>query len=289
LIQEVIERLLKEAGSEANQKGFCDKALGDARQKRDNAASEVEELNGEMAELESIRDKLANELDALAEEIVGLNKAQTEAKDQRGEEKTENEATIEEAKLGLEAVDEAIDILNKFYKAAGKEKVDLSLAQKGPMDDAPDAGFEAGEAYQGAGAESGGIVGMLEVIKSDFERTISETTKEEAAADKDHLGFMTETGKSLAEKTMAEEQKDSQKDGAEEKLSSATDNMKTQSGILVTALSELKTLQPECIDTGMSYEERVARREDEIESLKTALCIFENFEEYGEGGSSDAC
>ena len=31
------------------------------------------------------------------------------------------------------------------------------------MDDAPDAGFDNGEAYTGAGAESGGIIGMMEV------------------------------------------------------------------------------------------------------------------------------
>merc|ERR1719181_657517 len=92
-----------------------------------------------------------------------------------------------------------------FYKTSAKAKVDLSLAQ-GPLDDAPDAGFENGEAYKGAGAESGGIIGMMEVIQSDFERTISETKKAEAAAEKEHLEFMTETSKSLAEKAAAEKE-----------------------------------------------------------------------------------
>merc|ERR1719460_2741335 len=105
----------------------------------------------------------------------------------------------------------AIDILDKFYKTSAKAKVDLSLAQ-GPLDDAPDAGFKTGEAYQGAGAESGGIIGMMEVIQSDFERTISETQKAEAAAKKEHLEFMTETSKSLAEKNMASKEKTKIKD-----------------------------------------------------------------------------
>jgi len=36
------------------------------------------------------------------------------------------------------------------------------------------------------------------------------------------------------------------------------------------AIRELLELKPTCVDIGMSYEERVARREDEIESLKTS-------------------
>merc|ERR1719420_2492054 len=106
-----------------------------------------------------------------------------------------------EAEAGLEAVEEAIDILDKFYKTKAKEEVNLTFVQRGPADDAPSLGFKSGEAYKGAGAESGGIIGMMEVIKSDFERTISETKKAEAAAEKEHLEFMTETSKSLAEKT----------------------------------------------------------------------------------------
>merc|ERR1712046_120106 len=100
---------------------------------------------------------------------------------------------------GLEAVSEAIDILDKFYKTAANEEVDLGLIQKGPLDDMPDAGFDSGEAYTGAGGESGGILGMLDVIKSDFERTIKMTTEAEEKAKDEYRNFMTESGKAEAE------------------------------------------------------------------------------------------
>merc|ERR1719401_1583204 len=203
LIQELIERLLKEAAEEANQKGFCDKATADATQKRTYSSDKIEALNAKMAKLAALSDKLGEELATLSKEIAELNTAQASAKKTRGEEKTENANTVAEAKAGLAAVNMAIDILDKFYKTSAKAKVDLSLAQKGPLDDAPDAGFDNGEAYQGAGAESGGIIGMMEVIQSDFERTITETKKAEALAAKNHLEFMTETSKSLAEKNVA--------------------------------------------------------------------------------------
>merc|ERR1740124_1777856 len=194
-----------------------------------------------------------------------------------------------EAEAGLEAVNEAIDILDKFYKTAAKESVDLGLVQKGPLDDAPDSGFDNGEAYTGAGGESGGILGMLDVIKSDFERTVKVTTQAEAKAEADYTNFMTESGKSLAEKTVAHDERTTQHDNSVEKLESTDEDLQAESQILVTAIEELLELKPTCIDTGMSYEERVARREDEVESLNKALCVLTAYAEYGPEGLSDAC
>jgi len=284
LIQDLIERLLSEAADEANQKGWCDKAQAEAKQKRTYSAEAIAELNGQMAELEAVHDKLTEELSTLETEIAALNSAQEENSKLRKEEKSENEATVLEATAGLEAVNQAIDILDKFYKTAAKEKVDLGLVQ-GPMDDAPDAGFGEGEAYTGAGGESGGILGMLDVIKSDFERTVSATQKAEAAAETEYQTFMTESSKSLAEKTMAEEQKSKQKDDAAEEYESAEEDLAAQTTLLKTGIKELIELKPACEVKPMSYEERVARREDEIESLKKALCTLQNQGPDGDGGS----
>merc|ERR1719502_2032000 len=106
-----------------------------------------------------------------------------------------------------------MDILKKFYATVAKSKVEL---MQQPSVDAPDAGFKNFESYNGGQSESGGIVGMLEVIQSDFERTIKETEEAEAKAEKDHLKFMTETGVSLGEKEVTHEQKTSELESAKE-------------------------------------------------------------------------
>jgi len=288
LIQDLIERLLQESADEANQKGWCDKATADAKQKRDYAVEKVAELNSQSAELEATRNKLREELEILGIEIPDLETKQEEATSMRKEEKADNEAAVMEADAGLEAVNEAIDILDKFYKTAAKESVDLKLMQ-GPLDDAPDSGFDNGEAYTGAGGEAGGILGMLDVIKSDFERTISVTNKAEKANQQEYEKFMLESSKSLAEKKMAEEQKTEQKDNAVDELTSADEDLRAQTDILKIAIKELLELKPTCIDTGMSYEERVARREDEIESLKKALCVLQQFQDFGPEGAANNC
>ena len=56
LNQELIERLLQEAANESNQKGWCDKATADAKQKRTYAAGKIEDLNVEMAKLAALSD-----------------------------------------------------------------------------------------------------------------------------------------------------------------------------------------------------------------------------------------
>jgi len=287
LIQELIERLLQQATDEANHKGWCDKATSDASQKRDYAAEEVASLNVEMARLEANRDQLEEELAALGKDITELIDTRNEATRVRGEESRENTATVEEATEGLHALELCIDLLAKDYKVLNKGKVDLSLAQ-GPMDDAPET-FAIGNAYRGAQSEAGGILGMLDVMKSDFIRTVKETQIAEAQAEQDHLEFMTETGKSLSQKQEAKTQKDTQHGLVVGKLFDADQIFGQQNAILVGSIAELIELKAACIDTGMSYSDRVARRQDEIASLNKALCILGRYEQYGPGGAADGC
>lgn len=285
LIQELIERLLKEAANDLNQNDWCNKAISDAEQKRTYAATAVEELNSQMATLEATRDKLALDVSILDKDIDELKNSQKNAETLRGQEKQQNAETVQEAQAGLEAVIQAIDILSKFYKTSDKATVVYSLVIAGqPSEDAPDAGFDNGEAYKGGQGTAVGIIAMMDIIKSDFQRTIAETEKAEALSEQNHLKFMTETGKLLAEKTTASDEFSKQKMDSEASLDQASDGLDSQMSTLATSIQELLELKPACIDTGMSYNDRVARRAEEIQALKKGLCILENYAQYGPEG-----
>jgi len=286
LVQELIERLKKQASNEATQKGWCDKSISEASQKRDYAAEAVQELNGNLARLEALNASLTEELDLLQTEMDDLASKKSEAVQMRAQEKAESGEAVQEASAGLQAVEQAITILDRFYKTAAKATT--VLAQRGPMDDAPDAGFAGNETYTGLQSEAGGVVGMLEVIKSDFSRTIAETKQAEAQAEQDHLVFLTETGKSLAAKKSAQDEKIRQKGSAEDKLIADGDNLKSQAAIVESSVSELLQLKKAC-ETGMTYEDRVARREEEIAALKQAACILDSYAKYGPSGAGSGC
>merc|ERR1712113_143911 len=225
-----------------------------------------------MAKLESDRDRLVEEILILSQGIFDLQTARSNATSERETEKAQNAAAIQEAQEGWAALNTCIELLDRFYKTMSKETVDLSLVQ-GPLDDAQ--------------SEAGGILGMLEVMKSDFIRTVSETQQAEAIAEQDHLEFMTESGKSLAQKQEAHSQKDEQKQDVLIKYQDTTSLFTSSSDKLQGALTELLNLKPACVTTGMKCEDRVANRKEEIQSLNKALCILSKYEQYGPGGTED--
>merc|ERR1719172_480472 len=206
MIQEMIEKLLEEEADEANHKGWCDEEISKTVKDRDYRLADIEALHASLEELNARAEKLTLEKAELEEQIATLNSDYTNQTAARAEEKSENEYTVDEAKDGVSAIKQALEILSHFYGEAAKATVEEGFIQQPSVeDDAPDAGFDG--AYTGAQGSSTGIVGMMEVILGDFERTISDTEELEASQKKEHLEFMTETGKSKAEKEMAESEK----------------------------------------------------------------------------------
>merc|ERR1719191_149348 len=152
-------------------------------------------FNAEVAEGEAKKDTLTEEIAVLTSEIAELNDSLIKTTKARTDDKAENMDTLDKAKEGLAAVKDAYDVLKNFYKGAGKAKV--SLVQASPVQ-GPDSGM--GGAYKGNQQKAGGILAMLEVIISDFERTIKVTTKLEKDAHKVFTKFDRETKTSIAAK-----------------------------------------------------------------------------------------
>ena len=66
--------------------------------------------------------------------------------------------------------------------------------------------------YKGMGAESGGIIGFLEVVLSDFARLEAETSSAEDSAQDAYSKFMDESNEDIAVKDAEVEHKTSSKE-----------------------------------------------------------------------------
>merc|ERR1740130_408921 len=266
LIQKLIERLLTESKNEATKKGFCDTELGKARKDRDFRWTEANDLSADLAKLEAKEDSLVAEIKQLQKDIKDETKALKETSDDRDAEKKANMETLKVAKEGLDAVNEATLILKSFYKQAAK----AAFVQASPVDeDTKGPGFSGN--YKGKQGASSAIFALLETIASDFDRTLRTTEEAEHNAHREYVKYSQDAQSSIAGKETKEELGTQDLKTTRTSLKTKTEDMRTAVDLLDSALKELEELKPTCIDTGMSYAERVAKREEEIKALKNAL------------------
>jgi len=269
LIQKLIERLLTEAKNEATKKGFCDTELGKARKDRDFRFQEAKDLSAALAGLEAKRDELKAEIKDLKQDIKDETKALKETTKEREEEKKVNMETLKTAKEGFEAVNEALLILRSFYKQAAK----ASFVQASPVDeDTKGPGFSGN--YGGKQGSAKAVFALLETIASDFDRTLRKTEEAEHNAHRDYVDYSQTAKSSIAGKTTKKELDEQDLKTTETDIKTKMDDMQTAVDLLDKALEELEELKPTCIDTGMSYKERVKKREEEIKALEKALEIL---------------
>merc|ERR1719420_905361 len=271
LIQELIERLLQEAADEANHEGWCNREMTEAKEQRERKALAIKNFNDLLANNEAKRDVLLEEIEKLSGEIAELEAGLAKATKERAQESEENAATVKEAEEGKEAIEEAIDLIDKFYKTAAKNEFESYAQLSQP--DLPDAGFDS--PYKAGQSSAKGILGMMEVIQSDFVRTIKTTEAAEKESAKDFLEFETDTKISITTKTNTKSAKESELVEVKDEISQDQISMTDEQTLLDKSVQELIELQPACVPKVESYADRVAKREHEIQSLKTALCTLD--------------
>merc|ERR1719253_2193472 len=199
MINDIIEKLEAQALAEENEKGYCDEHLKKAVEARDEASSDKEAFAKSIDEKEAEADMLEKKIAELSQEIADSKKALLEATELRGEEHTENEKVIGDATAGKEAVSTAIKVLTDFYEGAA------GLLQRGRAGFVPADSDRTGATvsdlapevfdseYKGEQGESKGIIGMLQVIHDDFDRTITSTGDEEKGAQSEFEEFQEDT------------------------------------------------------------------------------------------------
>merc|ERR1719237_1140350 len=181
MIKDLLVRLMEEANEEAEHKGWWDTELATNEQTRKEKTNAVETLHAEIDELEASIAKLKMDIADLSVAVAELDAAMAKATKLRQAEKAENLEAIKDSQEAQTAVAQALIILKEFYSKAAEA---TALLQQQPV--APDI-FDS--PYRGMQAENGGVVGMLEVIESDFARLKADTKSAEATAQKEYDTF----------------------------------------------------------------------------------------------------
>jgi len=292
MVKDMIQKLMEQANEEAEHKAFCDTEMGTNKMTRDTKTALVAELQSNIEQLTADVNELAQQIVQTQQAISEVDAAVTKATMERQAEKEKNQETIEDGKTAQAATQRALQVLKEYYEKASNQ-VDLPEAE-GPIrydprslqilsKSAGGAFVQQGQKVPGApemesgkytGMEGGGVTGMLEVIESDFANLIAETSTSEAEASRVFEEFTNDSATDKAVKETELNHRQDKKTQRESDLQSTKVDLRTAQKELQAAIDYFAKLKPSCVEEAMSYEDRKAARESEIESLQDALKIL---------------
>merc|ERR1719414_2622741 len=228
--------------------------------KRGELMDDVAKLSAKIDQASSKSVALKEDIKQLEAELAALLKSQSEMDKIRQEESADFQQAKEDLTLGLTGVRKALTVLRDYY--ANED----AFVQQPAM---PEQHVKA----TGAGTS---IIGILEVVESDFAKNLA---KEQSQEDDAAAEYAELTQENKVSKTM-KDQDLNYKTKEVKGLKKAISDMSSDRDTLSTELSAVNEyygkLKDRCIAKPETYEERKARREAEINGLKEALNILEN-------------
>jgi chromosome segregation ATPase len=262
LIEDMIAKLLKEAAEEATQKAFCDEEIGKSKKAQEEKQSKVDEYTTRIDKASSTIATLTEEVKTLESEIAEIDSAQAEATKVRTTENTDYVKASTDFRDSAQAVAKAIEVLKNYYEGSF---VQIS-AKTGAKQ--PDFGAAKSDTAHT-------IIAVLEMSEEDFTKLLAEAEAAEDEAASSYKKLTDEAKVSKASKMAEAKGKQSEIKSLSVELEHSKEDLASTSAELDAVLSYLDKLKPQCEEKAMSYAEKKAAREAEIEGLKEALSILE--------------
>merc|ERR1719487_2761387 len=250
LITDMISRLQDDAKSDASHKAYCDKETSESNTKKAEVTAVIDKLSTQIDSNAAKSAKLKEHVAALQKELAELASSQAEMDKIRSDEKALYAKNHAEMKQGVEGVQKALSVLRDYYASEGKSH----------------------SSADGAGS---GIIGMLEVVESDFSKGLAEmeVTESTAASDYDRVSKENDVTRTMKGQDVKYKTKEAA--ALDKSSSEASSDLQGAQAELDAVVEYLGKLANMCVAKAEPYAEKKARRESEIAGLKEALSILE--------------
>merc|ERR1712226_1116366 len=172
LISEMISKLEAEADAEAEEKAWCDEQIAKTEEKKVDLESDIAKLSAKIDVATAKSADLKKQVKQLQADLAALAKLQAEMDKIRQEDHAAFVQAKADLELGLQGVRQALTILREYYGGAA------ALMQQ-PQPAKPELHAKA----TGAGTS---IIGILEVVESDFAKNLATATTEEDDAEAEY-------------------------------------------------------------------------------------------------------
>jgi chromosome segregation ATPase len=260
LIEQMIEKLVTEANEEATQKAFCDEETTKSKKAQAEKSMTADKLTSRIDKATTTKAQLEQSIKDLQAEVAALDAGNAEATKIRTEEKATNTKASADFKQAAEAVQAAIGVLKEYYEGA---LIQVSSNKKQPS-------------FGGAKSDAASsIMSILEMSAENFSKMYMEIEAAETSAASDYKKLMDENKVSKATKLAEVKGSESEIKSLDVALKNNGEDLGMTNKELDAVIAYLTKLKPQCETKVMSYAEKKARREAEIEGLKEALSILD--------------
>jgi len=267
LISEMITKLTEEADAEADEKAYCDEQMAKTEEKKVDLESDISKLSAKIDQASSKSAALKTDVKELQAELAALAKSQVQMDQIRQESHADFVQAQQELQEGLAGVRSALQTLRSYYGSSSAFlQSDLSAMQQPPKP----------ELFAKAGGAGSSIIGILEVVESDFAKNLAQRTTEE---DDEEADYQSTTQENKVTKTLKDQDvkyKTQEFTGLDKNLAAMSSDRDTANNELSAVMDYYGKIKERCIAKPETYEERKRRRESEIEGLKSALNILED-------------
>jgi len=311
MIDDMVVLLGKEQSDDDAKKEYCQAQFDFADDKKKELERSISDIEKAIDDGKGLIDTLAAEIKALEDGIMALDREVATATEDRKAEHADFAAQLAANTAAAGIIDFAKNRMQKFYnpklyKAPPKrelseeERITLNmggtLAPTNPpggiagtgiaflqirrnSDDAsavapPPPPPEAPGAFKKKGAESGGVLAMMDMMKADLEKEIQEME----FAEKDAQGEYETMVKDAAAKRAADSKSIAEKEAAKAEVEAEVianeDKKKAESNELMATKQYISELHADCDWLIENYGMRKEARANEVEALKNAKAVL---------------
>merc|ERR1719428_1220086 len=311
MIDELVALLAKEQKEDDEKKEWCDAELDTSDDKKKALEHDITDLEKAIADAEETLATLKSEIEALEDAIKALDKQVAEATEQRKEEHADFVENLAADTAAKDLLEFAKNRLNKFYnpklyvappKRQLSEEERLTVNMGGTLaPTAPPAGIagtgiglvavaqhaqasadvapppppEADLAYKKKGEEGSGVIAMIDLLKADLSKQITEMELTEKDAQKDYEEFMADAKETRAEDAKSITDKEASVAALEEELQTNEEALKGKQVELMETEEYIMELHQECDWLVEHFDLRKEARANEVEALKKAKDVLQ--------------
>lgn len=275
MIDDMVVLLKEEYKTDLATRDQCNGDLNSAASEKKDTEHAIEGLTATIEELSGSIKAQAALMEKSAAEVKDAKTAMAEASAQRREENAEFITAVDLNNQAVKLIQLAKDKLNTYYNPDLVTPTDApeetALVQDLP-EGQPDM-WEAG-ARKNKGRKSGSVLNLMDMLAGDINKDTTALEKAEAVAQSEYEKLSEDLASQIAESTKAGSDAAASKAASEESKLTAESTLSMKSEELASVKQTISDLHAKCDFLLENFEERAAKRENEIAGLVNAKAIL---------------